>query len=46
MADWIIVSFKKDKNYSLSTRTERQNIDPLELSRERSYGQLTQILHL
>ena len=49
IADWIIISLNKpnkDKNPSLSTRTERQNIDPLELSRERSYGQLTQMLHL
>ena len=34
---------KKDKSESSSTRTERQNVDPLEFSRERSYGQLTQI---
>ena len=26
---------KKDKNYCLSTRTERQNIDPLEVSTDR-----------
>ena len=26
---------KKDKSYSLSTRTERQNIDPLEVSTDR-----------
>ena len=43
IADWINISLKKDKNYSLSTRTERQSIDPLEVLRERSYGQLTQI---
>ena len=46
IAEWIIISLKKDKNYSLLTRTERQNIDPLEVLRERFYGQLTQILHL
>ena len=39
---WIIILFKKDKNYSLSTRTAWQNIDPVEVSTECSHGQLTQ----